>query len=228
MNNIGNNLLKEAKNYVDTIIWNGRNLEINWKEEISYKEVSLTKRKFLYDFLVKKLVEILKIKGIKVLGIDYINFQISCLKKTSAKHSKIKNSETIYNQTLEIVDIVEKEYNKNEENIKLIDKIDMALYQLLKEEKIESFMFYKQLDNSIRKEINFKKNVTNKEKKELIFLLDKADISFGVDLIVYDFEQGENKFVVKTVVGSCWQRKIYIVDDYKKIYSHFVKNYNFK
>ena len=74
MNNIGNNLLKEAKNYVDTIIWNGRNLEINWKEEISYKEVSLTKRKFLYDFLVKKLVEILKIKGIKVLGIDYINF----------------------------------------------------------------------------------------------------------------------------------------------------------
>lgn len=136
MNNIGNNLLKEAKNYVDTIIWNGRNLEINWKEEISYKEVSLTKRKFLYDFLVKKLVEILKIKGIKVLGIDYINFQISCLKKTSAKHSKIKNSETIYNQTLEIVDIVEKEYNKNEENIKLIDKIDMALYQLLKEEKI--------------------------------------------------------------------------------------------
>jgi len=228
MNNIGNNLLKEAKNYVDTIIWNGRNLEINWKEEISYKEVSLTKRKFLYDFLVKKLVEILKIKGIKVLGIDYINFQISCLKKTSAKHSKIKNSETIYNQTLEIVDIVEKEYNKNEENIKLIDKIDMALYQLLKEEKIESFMFYKQLDNSIRKEINFKKNVTNKEKKELIFLLDKADISFGVDLIVYDFEQGKNKFVVKTVVGSCWQRKIYIVDDYKKIYSHFVKNYNFK
>ena len=205
MNNIGNNLLKEAKNYVDTIIWNGRNLEINWKEEISYKEVSLTKRKFLYDFLVKKLVEILKI--------------------TSAKHSKIKNSETIYNQTLEIVDIVEKEYNKNEENIKLIDKIDMALYQLLKEEKIESFMFYKQLDNSIRKEINFKKNVTN---KELIFLLDKADISFGVDLIVYDFEQGKNKFVVKTVVGSCWQRKIYIVDDYKKIYSHFVKNYNFK
>lgn len=228
MNNIGNNLLKEAKNYVDTIIWNGRNLEINWKEEISYKEVSLTKRKFLYDFLVKKLVEILKIKGIKVLGIDYINFQISCLKKTSVKHSKIKNSETIYNQTLEIVDIVEKEYNKNEENIKLIDKIDMALYQLLKEEKIESFMFYKQLDNSIRKEINFKKNVTNKEKKELIFLLDKADISFGVDLIVYDFEQGKNKFVVKTVVGSCWQRKIYIVDDYKKIYSHFVKNYNFK
>ena len=228
MNNIGNNLLKEAKNYVDTIIWNGRNLEINWKEEISYKEVSLTKRKFLYDFLVKKLVEILKIKGIKVLGIDYINFQISCLKKTSAKHSKIKNSETIYNQTLEIVEIVEKEYNKNEENIKLIDKIDMALYQLLKEEKIESFMFYKQLDNSIRKEINFKKNVTNKEKKELIFLLDKADISFGVDLIVYDFEQGKNKFVVKTVVGSCWQRKIYIVDDYKKIYSHFVKNYNFK
>ena len=228
MNNIGNNLLKEAKNYVDTIIWNGRNLEINWKEEISYKEVSLTKRKFLYDFLVKKLVEILKIKGIKVLGIDYINFQISCLKKTSAKHSKIKNSETIYNQTLEIVDIVEKEYNKNEENIKLIDKIDIALYQLLKEEKIESFMFYKQLDNSIRKEINFKKNVTNKEKKELIFLLDKADISFGVDLIVYDFEQGKNKFVVKTVVGSCWQRKIYIVDDYKKIYSHFVKNYNFK
>lgn len=104
----------------------------------------------------------------------------------------------------------------------------MALYQLLKEEKIESFMFYKQLDNSIRKEINFKKNVTNKEKKELIFLLDKADISFGVDLIVYDFEQGKNKFVVKTVVGSCWQRKIYIVDDYKKIYSHFVKNYNFK
>lgn len=228
MNNIGNNLLKEVKNYVDTIIWNGRNLEINWKEEISYKEVSLTKRKFLYDFLVKKLVEILKIKGIKVLGIDYINFQISCLKKTSAKHSKIKNSETIYNQTLEIVDIVEKEYNKNEENIKLIDKIDMALYQLLKEEKIESFMFYKQLDNSIRKEINFKKNITNKEKKELIFLLDKADISFGVDLIVYDFEQGKNKFVVKTVVGSCWQRKIYIVDDYKKIYSHFVKNYNFK
>lgn len=228
MGNIGNNLLKEAKNYADTIIWNGRNLEINWKEEISYKEVSLTKRKFLYDFLVKKLVEILKIKDIKVLGIDYINFQISCLKKTSAKHSKIKNSETIYNQTLEIVDIVEKEYNKNEENIKLINKIDMALYQLLKEEKIESFIFYKQLDNSIRKEINFKKNVTNKEKKELIFLLDKADISFGVDLIVYDFEQEKNKFVVKTVVGSCWQRKTYTVDDYKKIYSHFVKNYNFK
>lgn len=228
MNNIGNNLLKEAKNYVDTIIWNGRNLEINWKEEINYKEVSLTKRKFLYDFLVKKLVEILKIKGIKVLGIDYINFQISCLKKTSAKHFKIKNSETIYNQILEIVDIVEKEYNNNEENIKLIDKIDMALYQLLKEEKIESFMFYKQLDNSIRKEINFKKNVTNKEKKELIFLLDKADISFGVDLIVYDFEQGKNKFVVKTVIGSCWQRKINTVDDFQKIYSHFVKNYNFK
>ena len=228
MGNIGNNLLEEAKNYVDTIIWNGRNLEINWKEEISYKEVSLTKRKFLYDFLVKKLVEILKIKGIKVLGIDYINFQISCLKKTSAKHFKIKNSETIYNQILEIVDIVEKEYNKNEENIKLIDKIDMALYQLLKEEKIESFMFYKQLDNSIRKEINFKKNVTNKEKKELIFLLDKADISFGVDLIVYDFEQGKNKFVVKTVVGSCWQRKTYTTNDFKKIYSHFVKNYNFK
>lgn len=228
MGNIGNNLLEEAKNYVDTIIWNGRNLEINWKEEISYKEVSLTKRKFLYDFLVKKLVEILKIKGIKVLGIDYINFQISCLKKTSAKHSKIKNSETIYNQTLEIVDIVEKEYNKNEENIKLIDKIDMALYQLLKEEKIESFMFYKQLDNSIRKEINFKKNVTNKEKKELTFLLDKADISFGVDLIVYDFEQEKNKFVVKTVVGSCWQRKTYTANDFKKIYSHFFKNYNFK
>ena len=228
MNNIGNNLLKEAKNYVDTIIWNGRNLEINWKEEISYKEVSLTKRKFLYDFLVKKLVEILKIKGIKVLGIDYINFQISCLKKTSAKHFKIKNSETIYNQILEIVDIVEKEYNNNEENIKLIDKIDMALYQLLKEEKIESFMFYKQLDNSIRKEINFKKNVTDEEKKELIFLLNKADISFGVDLIVYDFEQGKNKFVVKTVVGSCWQRKINTVDDFQKIYSHFVKNYNFK
>lgn len=228
MNNIGNNLLKEAKNYVDTIIWNGRNLEINWKEEISYKEVSLTKRKFLYDFLVKKLVEILKIKGIKVLGIDYINFQISCLKKTLAKHSKIKNSETIYNQTLEIVDIVEKEYNKNEENIRLIDKIDIALYQLLKEEKIESFMFYKQLDNSIRKEINFKKNVTNKEKKELIFLLDKADISFGVDLIVYDFEQEKNKFVVKTVVGSCWQRKTYTANDFKKIYSHFFKNYNFK
>lgn len=228
MNNIGNNLLKEAKNYVDTIIWNGRNLEINWKEEINYKEVSLTKRKFLYDFLVKKLVEILKIKGIKVLGIDYINFQISCLKKTSAKHFKIKKSETIYNQILEILDIVEKEYNKNEENIKLIDKIDIALYQLLKEEKIESFMFYKQLDNSIRKEINFKKNVTNKEKKELIFLLDKADISFGVDLVVYDFEQEKNKFVVKSVVGSCWQRKTYTVDDYKKIYSHFVKNYNFK
>lgn len=228
MGNIGNNLLEEAKNYVDTIIWNGRNLEINWKEEISYKEVSLTKRKFLYDFLVKKLVEILKIKGIKVLGIDYINFQISCLKKTSAKHFKIKNSETIYNQILEVVDIVEKEYNKNEENIKLIDKIDMALYQLLKEEKIESFMFYKQLDNSIRKEINFKKNVTNKEKKELIFLLDKADISFGVDLIVYDFEQGKNKFVVKTVVGTCWQRKTYITNDFKKIYSHFLKNYNFK
>ena len=228
MGNIGNNLLEEAKNYVDTIIWNGRNLEINWKEEISYKEVSLTKRKFLYDFLVKKLVEILKIKGIKVLGIDYINFQISCLKKTSAKHFKIKNSETIYNQILEIVDIVEKEYNNNEENIKLIDKIDIALYQLLKEEKIESFMFYKQLDNSIRKEINFKKNVTNKEKKELIFLLDKADISFGVDLIVYDFEQEKNKFVVKTVVGSCWQRKTYTANDFKKIYSHFFKNYNFK
>ena len=63
---------------------------------------------------------------------------------------------------------------------------------------------------------------------KLFFLLDKADISFGVDLIVYDFEQGKNKFVVKTVVGSCWQRKIYIVNDYKKIYSHFVKNYNFK
>lgn len=27
MNNIGNNLLKEAKNYVDTIIWNGRNFK---------------------------------------------------------------------------------------------------------------------------------------------------------------------------------------------------------
>lgn len=228
MSNVGNNLLKEAKNYVGTIIWNGSNLEINWKKEISYKEFSLTKRKFLYDFLAKNLVEILKVKDIKVLGIDYINFQISCLKKTSAKHSKIKNSETIYNQILEIVDIVEKEYSKNEENIRLIDKIDMALYKLLKEEKIESFMFYKQLDNSIRKEINFKKNVTNEEKKELIFLFDKTDISFGVDLIVYDFEQGKNKFVVKTVVGSCWQRKIYIVDDYKKIYSHFVKNYNFK
>lgn len=228
MSNVGNNLLKEAKNYVGTIIWNGSNLEINWKKEISYKEFSLTKRKFLYDFLAKNLVEILKVKDIKVLGIDYINFQISCLKKTSAKHSKIKNSETIYNQILEIVDIVEKEYSKNEENIRLIDKIDMALYKLLKEEKIESFMFYKQLDNSIRKEINFKKNVTNEEKKELIFLFDKADISFRVDLIVYDFEQGKNKFVVKTVVGSCWQRKTYTVDDYKKIYSHFVKNYNFK
>ena len=228
MSNVGNNLLKEAKNYVGTIIWNGSNLEINWKKEISYKEFSLTKRKFLYDFLAKNLVEILKVKDIKVLGIDYINFQISCLKKTSAKHSKIKNSETIYNQILEIVDIVEKEYSKNEENIRLIDKIDMALYKLLKEEKIESFMFYKQLDNSIRKEINFKKNVTNEEKKELIFLFDKTDISFGVDLIVYDFEQGKNKFVVKTVVGSCWQRKIYTVDDFQKIYSHFVKNYNFK
>ena len=228
MSNVGNNLLKEAKNYVGTIIWNGSNLEINWKKEISYKEFSLTKRKFLYDFLAKNLVEILKVKDIKVLGIDYINFQISCLKKTSTKHSKIKNSETIYNQILEIVDIVEKEYSKNEENIRLIDKIDMALYKLLKEEKIESFMFYKQLDNSIRKEINFKKNVTNEEKKELIFLFDKADISFRVDLIVYDFEQGKNKFVVKTVVGSCWQRKTYTVDDYKKIYSHFIKNYNFK
>lgn len=228
MSNVGNNLLKEAKNYVGTIIWNGSNLEINWKKEISYKEFSLTKRKFLYDFLAKNLVEILKVKDIKVLGIDYINFQISCLKKTSAKHSKIKNSETIYNQILEIVDIVEKEYSKNEENIRLIDKIDMALYKLLKEEKIESFIFYKQLDNSIRKEINFKKNVTDEEKKELIFLLNKADISFGVDVIVYDFEQGKNKFVVKTVVGTCWQRKTYTVDDYKKIYSHFVKNYNFK
>ena len=91
MSNVGNNLLKEAKNYVGTIIWNGSNLEINWKKEISYKEFSLTKRKFLYDFLAKNLVEILKVKDIKVLGIDYINFQISCLKKTSAKHSKIKS-----------------------------------------------------------------------------------------------------------------------------------------